>query len=99
MTGAELMIRCLEREGVEYVFGVPGEETLDLNEALFRKHSSRGHATQRLGIPGASTYSVCTTCAGQLRASTVACHSLIVPSLAITPPTRCAPLSGLALAP
>ncbi len=52
MTGAELMIRCLEREGVEYVFGVPGEETLDLNEALFRKHSSRGHATQRLGIPG-----------------------------------------------
>jgi len=34
MTGAELMIRCLEREGVEYVFGVPGEETLDLNEAL-----------------------------------------------------------------
>ena len=34
MTGAELLIRCLEREGVEYVFGVPGEETLDLNNAL-----------------------------------------------------------------
>jgi acetolactate synthase-1/2/3 large subunit len=28
------MIRCLEREGVQYVFGVPGEETLDLNDAL-----------------------------------------------------------------
>jgi len=34
MTGAGLVIRCLEREGVEYVFGVPGEETLDLNNAL-----------------------------------------------------------------
>ncbi len=34
MTGAELMVRCLEREGVEYIFGVPGEETLYLNDAL-----------------------------------------------------------------
>jgi len=34
MTGAELMIKCLERERVEYIFGVPGEETLDLNDAL-----------------------------------------------------------------
>src|SRR5256712_11323145 len=38
MTGAELLVRCLEREGVRYVFGVPGEETLDVNEAL--AHSS-----------------------------------------------------------
>src|SRR5438874_10552226 len=36
MTGAELLVRCLEREGVRYVFGVPGEETLDVNEALPR---------------------------------------------------------------
>ncbi|MGH7265391.1 MAG: acetolactate synthase large subunit [Candidatus Rokuibacteriota bacterium] len=34
MTGAQLLIRCLEREGVRYVFGIPGEETLDLNDAL-----------------------------------------------------------------
>lgn len=34
MTGAELMVRCLENEGVQYVFGIPGEETLDLNNAL-----------------------------------------------------------------
>ncbi len=26
MTRAELIVRCLEREGVESVFGVPGEE-------------------------------------------------------------------------
>jgi acetolactate synthase I/II/III large subunit len=36
MTGAELLVQCLEREGVRYVFGVPGEETLDVNDALAR---------------------------------------------------------------
>ena len=30
MNAAELLVRCLEREGVEHVFGVPGEETEDL---------------------------------------------------------------------
>jgi acetolactate synthase I/II/III large subunit len=35
MPGAsELFVRCLENEGVRHVFGIPGEETLDLNEAL-----------------------------------------------------------------
>lgn len=28
--GAELVIRCLEAEGVEFIFGLPGEETADL---------------------------------------------------------------------
>jgi acetolactate synthase-1/2/3 large subunit len=36
MNGAGLLVRCLEREGVRYVFGVPGEETLDVNDALAR---------------------------------------------------------------
>jgi acetolactate synthase-1/2/3 large subunit len=31
---AELFVECLEVEGVRWVFGIPGEETLDLNEAL-----------------------------------------------------------------
>lgn len=34
MKAAELLVRCLEHEGVRYVFGVPGEETLDLMDAL-----------------------------------------------------------------
>jgi acetolactate synthase-1/2/3 large subunit len=34
MKGAELFVQCLEAEDVRYVFGIPGEETLDLNEAL-----------------------------------------------------------------
>src|SRR6201996_4815517 len=34
MKAAELFVQCLEAEGVRWVFGIPGEETLDLNEAL-----------------------------------------------------------------
>src|SRR5207302_3098547 len=33
---AEVFVECLEAEGVRHVFGIPGEETLDLNEALSR---------------------------------------------------------------
>jgi glyoxylate carboligase len=33
---ADLFVDCLENEGVEYVFGIPGEETLDLSDALDR---------------------------------------------------------------
>jgi len=31
---SDLFVQCLEEEGVEYVFGVPGEENLDLIESL-----------------------------------------------------------------
>jgi acetolactate synthase-1/2/3 large subunit len=34
VNAAELLVRCLENEGVRYVFGMPGEETLALNAAL-----------------------------------------------------------------
>ncbi|MBK1621872.1 acetolactate synthase, partial [Lamprobacter modestohalophilus] len=34
MRAAELFVRCLENEGVEYIFGIPGEENLDLMDAL-----------------------------------------------------------------
>ena len=42
---AELLIQCLENEGVEYIFGLPGEENLHLLEAL--KHSSIKFITTR----------------------------------------------------
>src|ERR1700678_953379 len=38
MNGAELMVSALENEGVRQIFGVPGEENLDVVEAL--RHSS-----------------------------------------------------------
>ena len=34
MNVAQLLVRCLENEGVKHVFGIPGEETLALNAAL-----------------------------------------------------------------
>src|SRR5262245_53963854 len=30
MKASDLFVRCLENEGVKYIFGVPGEETEDL---------------------------------------------------------------------
>src|ERR687887_134220 len=37
---SDLFVECLEAEGVKYVFGIPGEETLDLNESLARSSVS-----------------------------------------------------------
>ena len=33
---SDVFVECLEAEGVQHVFGIPGEETLDLNESLSR---------------------------------------------------------------
>ena len=38
MKASDLFVKCLENEGVEYIFGVPGEENLDFLESL--RHSS-----------------------------------------------------------
>jgi acetolactate synthase I/II/III large subunit len=40
-TAADLFVRCLEAEGVEYVFGVPGEENLDFLDSLSRSDRIR----------------------------------------------------------
>ncbi|MBI4294826.1 MAG: acetolactate synthase large subunit [Chloroflexi bacterium] len=36
MKASDLLVKCLENEGVEYIFGVPGEEVLDLMDSLSR---------------------------------------------------------------
>lgn len=45
MNAAEILIRCLENEGVQYIFGIPGEETLEIMEAI--KNSSIQFITVR----------------------------------------------------
>lgn len=45
MNTAELLVHCLENEGVEYVFGLPGEENLHVLQAL--KKSSIQFITTR----------------------------------------------------
>ena len=34
MKASDLLVKCLENEGVEYIFGIPGEENLDFLESL-----------------------------------------------------------------
>jgi acetolactate synthase I/II/III large subunit len=57
MNGAELFVKCLEEEGVKIIFGIPGEENLDLLEAL-RKSSIRLIVTRHEQAAGfmAATY-------------------------------------------
>jgi acetolactate synthase-1/2/3 large subunit len=45
-TAADLLVDCLAVEGCEYVFSVPGEETMDILDALSRTESVR-HITTR----------------------------------------------------
>lgn len=45
MNTAELLVRCLENEGVRYIFGLPGEENLHVLEAL--RHSPIQFITTR----------------------------------------------------
>jgi acetolactate synthase-1/2/3 large subunit len=34
MKASELFVRCLENEGVQFIYGIPGEENLDIMDAL-----------------------------------------------------------------
>ncbi len=34
MKGAELFVRCLENEDLDYIFGIPGEENIDMMDVL-----------------------------------------------------------------
>ncbi|MFT5658640.1 MAG: acetolactate synthase-1/2/3 large subunit [Gammaproteobacteria bacterium] len=34
MNASDLFVRCLENEGVEYIFGIPGEENLDVMDSM-----------------------------------------------------------------
>ena len=45
-TAAALLVECLAAEGCEYVFSVPGEETMDVLEAL-SSHTAVRHITTR----------------------------------------------------
>ena len=52
---AELFVKCLENEGVEYVFGIPGEENLYVMDALLNspiKFITVRHEQARCSIYG-----------------------------------------------
>lgn len=66
MTGAQLLVKCLEQEKVEYVFGVPGEENLDFLEALRQSPTIKFIVTRHEQAAGfmAATYGRLTGRAG-----------------------------------
>ena len=65
MKASDLLVKALEREGVEYIFGIPGEENLDLLESL-RESSLRLIVTRHEQAAGfmAATYGRLTGKAG-----------------------------------
>ncbi len=73
MKASDLFVKALESEGVEYVFGIPGEENLDLLESL-RKSSIRLVLTRHEQAAGfmAATY-------GRLSGRTGVCLSTLGP--------------------
>ena len=45
MNASDLFVKALENEGVEVIYGVPGEENLDFLEALRKsEHPADSHA-------------------------------------------------------
>ena len=58
MKTSDLFIKALENEGVEYIFGVPGEETLDFLDSLGKSKSIRFVLTRHEQAAGfmAATY-------------------------------------------
>lgn len=65
MKASDLLVKALEREGVAYIFGIPGEENLDLLESL-RESSIRLIVTRHEQAAGfmAATYGRLTGKAG-----------------------------------
>ena len=41
LTGAEIVVRCLQEEGVDYVFGYPGGAVLFIYDELFKQDKVR----------------------------------------------------------
>ncbi|HEV8644051.1 MAG TPA: thiamine pyrophosphate-binding protein, partial [Burkholderiales bacterium] len=58
LSGAEITVRCLQEEGVEFIFGYPGGAVLPLYDELFKqdkvKHILVRH--EQAAVHGADAY-------------------------------------------
>jgi acetolactate synthase I/II/III large subunit len=62
LTGAEIVMRCLQAEGVEYVFGYPGGAVLNIYDEIYKQQSFK-HVLVRheqAAVHAADAYSRCT---------------------------------------
>ncbi len=74
MKSSDLFVQALEAEGVEYIFGIPGEENLDLLDSLSRSQTVKLVLTRHEQAAGfmAATY-------GRLTGRTGVCLSTLGP--------------------
>lgn len=56
LSAAEVLVKCLENEGVQYIFGIPGEENLDVMNALNFQRSNLSLYAMSRGQPLWQTY-------------------------------------------
>lgn len=92
MKASDLLVRALENEGVEYIFGLPGEENLDVLESL-ADSSIRLILTRHEQGAGfmAATY-------GRLTGKAGVCMSTLGPGITnLVTPTAYAQLGGMPL--
>ena len=77
MKAADLFIKALEDEGVEYIFGIPGEENLDVLNSLKNSSLIRLVLTRHEQAAGfmAATY-------GRLTGKTGVCMATLGPGAA-----------------
>ena len=90
MKSSDLFVKCLENEGVEYIFGIPGEENLDLLESI-RKSSIKLVLTRHEQAAGfmAATY-------GRLTGNAGVCISTLGPGATnLVTPAAFAQLGGM----
>ena len=50
MKASDLFVKCLETEGIEYIFGVPGEENADFMMSLEQSDKIKFILTQFLSF-------------------------------------------------
>jgi acetolactate synthase-1/2/3 large subunit len=62
LTGAEIVVRCLQEEGVEHLFGYPGGAVLYIYDALFQQDSVKHILVrhEQAAVHAADAYSRCT---------------------------------------
>jgi acetolactate synthase-1/2/3 large subunit len=62
LTGAEIVVRCLQEEGVEHVFGYPGGAVLYIYDALYQQEAVQHILVrhEQAAVHAADAYSRCT---------------------------------------
>lgn len=92
MKASDVFVKCLENEGVTYVFGVPGEENLDLLESL-RTSSIKLITTRHEASAGFMAATI-----GRLTGKAGVCLSTLGPGATnLVTPAAFAQLGGMAM--